>query len=201
MSPADAARHLGAGDRRRREETQQYSRRRRLALRRPATRGRNRSATPGKPRNTHCGALIATAYVHTVIDDHSRVAYAEIHNDETAVTAVGVLRQAVSWFAARGVVERVLSDNGSANKSHPWRDTCTELSSKAKKPPLPAADEWQDRTIPPHPRRRLGLQQALHNRISPPAPGLAARLQSAQTPHRYRRPPTSRLTNLAGQYS
>ena len=46
------------------------------------------------------------------IDDHSRVAYAEIHNDETADTAVGVLRRAVSWFAARGVtVERVLSDN------------------------------------------------------------------------------------------
>ncbi len=51
------------------------------------------------------------AFVHTVIDDHSRVAYAEIHDDETAATAIGVLRRAVSWFAARGVtVERVLSD-------------------------------------------------------------------------------------------
>ncbi|MCU1424446.1 MAG: family transposase, partial [Microbacteriaceae bacterium] len=42
---------------------------------------------------------------------HSRVAYAEIHGDETAATAVGVLKRAVSWFADRGVtVERVLSD-------------------------------------------------------------------------------------------
>ena len=72
--------------------------------------------------------------MHTVIDDHSRVAYAEIHDDETAATAVGVLRRAVSWFAARGVtVERVLSDNGSAYKSHLWRDTCAELGITAKK--------------------------------------------------------------------
>lgn len=51
-----------------------------------------------------------------------------------AATAVGVLKRAVSWFAARGVtVERVLSDNGSACKSHLWRDTHRELNVKAKK--------------------------------------------------------------------
>jgi Integrase core domain len=33
------------------------------------------------------------AFVHTVIDDHSRVAYAEIHDDETASTATGVRRR------------------------------------------------------------------------------------------------------------
>ncbi len=63
-----------------------------------------------------------------MIDDHSRVAYAEIHDDETAATAIGVLRRAIAWFAARGVTtERVLSDNGSAYKSHAWRDACHEL--------------------------------------------------------------------------
>ncbi|MBB1025842.1 MULTISPECIES: IS481 family transposase [unclassified Dietzia] len=72
---------------------------------------------------------IGTAYVHTVIDDHSRVAYAEIHADEKAPTATGVLTRAVAWFADRGVtVERVLSDNGSAYRSHAWRDTCTDLA-------------------------------------------------------------------------
>jgi len=71
---------------------------------------------------------IGTAFVHTVIDDHSRVAYAEICNDEKADTAIGVLRRAVAWFAARGiVVERVLSDNGSAYRSYAWREACTEL--------------------------------------------------------------------------
>ncbi|GMA23769.1 hypothetical protein GCM10025864_15280 [Luteimicrobium album] len=82
---------------------------------------RNREATANrtKNRNHRHEPKLGTAFVHTVIDDHSRVAYAEIHADEKADTAIGVLRRAVSWFAARGVtVERVLSDNGSAYKSH-----------------------------------------------------------------------------------
>ncbi len=96
--------------------------------------GKNRAATATQNRSVHRHPLIGTAFVHTVIEDHSRVAYAEIHNDETAATAVGVLHRAVSWFAARGVtVERVLSDNGSAYKSHLWRDTCRDLNIKVKK--------------------------------------------------------------------
>lgn len=71
---------------------------------------------------------IGTAYVHTVIDDHSRVAYAEICTDEKAATATGVLERAVAWFADRNVtVERVLSDNGPCYRSFAWRDACTEL--------------------------------------------------------------------------
>ncbi len=53
---------------------------------------------------------------------------------ETAATATAVLRRAVAWFADRGVtVERVLSDNGSAYRSHAWRDTCTELGITPKR--------------------------------------------------------------------
>lgn len=75
-----------------------------------------------------------TAFVHTVIDDHSRIAYAEICADEKAVTAIGVLQRAVAWFADHGVtVERVLSDNGSAYKSYAWRDACAELGIKHKR--------------------------------------------------------------------
>ena len=95
---------------------------------------RNRQATPGKPRNQWHNAKMGTAYVHTVLDDHSRVAYAEIHDDETAATAAGVLYRAVAWFAGRGVVvERVLSDNGPAYKSFLWRDTCAELGITPKR--------------------------------------------------------------------
>jgi hypothetical protein len=51
--------------------------------------------------------------VHNVIDDHSRMAYAEICTDEKAATAIAVLQRAVAWFGEHGViVERVLSDNG-----------------------------------------------------------------------------------------
>jgi hypothetical protein len=97
---------------------------------------RNRIATKARTgqKNSQYQARLGTACVHTVIDDHSRVAYAEIHDDETAATATKVLRNAVAWFAARGVVvERVLSDNGSAYKAHLWHDTCAELGIAVKK--------------------------------------------------------------------
>lgn len=75
--------------------------------------GKNRTATPGASRGKWHKPQIGTAFVHTVIDDHSRVAYAGIYSHETAITAVDVLHRAVAWFAARGItVERVLSDNG-----------------------------------------------------------------------------------------
>ena len=95
---------------------------------------RNRAATPDKPRNKYRNPQIGTCYLHTVIDDHSRVAYVEAHDDETKQTATEVLRNAVAWFSERGVtVQRVLSDNGSCYKSHLWRDTCTDLGITPKK--------------------------------------------------------------------
>ncbi len=89
---------------------------------------RNRRATPGTAHNAYHKPKLGHAYVHTVIDDHSRVAYAEIHDDETATTATAVLTRAVAWFAARGVtVESVLSDNGAPYRSNAWRDVCRNL--------------------------------------------------------------------------
>lgn len=88
----------------------------------------NRRNSENITRGKNWQAKIGTAFVHTVIDDNSRVAYAEICSDEKAVTAIGVLERAVIWFAEHGVtVERVLSDNGSAYKSFAWRDACTRL--------------------------------------------------------------------------
>ncbi|GAB3402311.1 hypothetical protein GCM10027569_08270 [Flindersiella endophytica] len=98
----------------------------------------HREATANRTgnRNTRYEPRAGTGFVHTVIDDHSRVAYAEIHDDETAATAIGVLRRAVAWFADRGVtVQRVLTVNGSAYKSHAWRDACLDLGITAKKSP------------------------------------------------------------------
>ena len=95
---------------------------------------RNRHTTLGAARNKYRQPVIGTAFVHTVLDDHSRVAYAEIHDDETAATATLVLRNAVAWYAARGVtVRRVLSDNGSAYRSRLWVHTCAQLGITVKK--------------------------------------------------------------------
>jgi transposase InsO family protein len=172
--------------------------------------GRNRVVTPGKPRNAYYNpkigtAFVHTAFVHTVLDDHSRVAYAEIHDDETAATAIGVLRNAVAWFAARGVtVERVLSDNGSAYRSHAWRDVCADLgiTPKRTRPYRPQtngkierfhrtlADGWAfRRQYLSESARRKALPSWLHE-------------YNHHRPHTAteRRPPISRLTNLSGQY-
>jgi transposase InsO family protein len=149
---------------------------------------------------------IGTAFVHTVIDDHSRVAYAEIHDDELASTAVAVLRNAVAWFADRGVsTQRVLSDNGSCYRSFAWRDACAELGIKHKRtrPYRPQtngkierfhrtlADGWAfKRFYASESARRKALPAWLH----------------FYNHHRHHTaigkvPPISRLTNLSGQYS
>jgi transposase InsO family protein len=98
---------------------------------------KNRAATvarTGTPRTKWRDPVIGTCYLHTVIDDHSRVAYVEAREDETKETATEVLKNAVAWFADRGVtVRRVLSDNGSCYKSRLWRQTCLDLGITPKK--------------------------------------------------------------------
>ena len=166
----------------------------------------NRNATPGKPKNIWHHKKMGHAYVHTVIDDHSRVAYAEIHDDETSATATAVLRRAVAWFADRGVItERVLSDNGSAYRSHLWRQTCAELgiTPKRTRPYRPQtngkierfhrtmADGWAFRRFYPSEKaRRAALPAWLHHYNH-------HRFHSAIGGH----PPITRLTNLPGSYS
>jgi transposase InsO family protein len=66
--------------------------------------------------------------VHVAVDGATRLAYCEVLGDEQKETACGFLRRAVSWFAAQGiVVERILTDNGSAYRSHLHRQACVEL--------------------------------------------------------------------------
>jgi transposase InsO family protein len=51
-------------------------------------------------------------FVHTIVDDCSRLAYAEVHDDERARTVTDFTRRALDWFLERGIVaERLLSDN------------------------------------------------------------------------------------------
>jgi transposase InsO family protein len=52
--------------------------------------------------------------IHIALDDRSRVAYIEVHDDELLETARGFTTRAIAYFAALGVtVERVMTDNGS----------------------------------------------------------------------------------------
>jgi transposase InsO family protein len=66
--------------------------------------------------------------LHVAIDDYSRLAYAEVLDDEKASTAIGFLQRAVAFFAAHGVtVQRVMTDNGSAYISATHRIACQQL--------------------------------------------------------------------------
>ena len=66
--------------------------------------------------------------VHVCIDDASRLAYGEVLADERKSSAVPFLERAVAWFARQGItVERVMTDNGSAYRSHHWRQACDAL--------------------------------------------------------------------------
>ena len=61
-------------------------------------------------------------FLHVCIDDATRVAYAEVLPDETAITATGFLERALAWFRDRDVlVERVMTDNGGCYRSHRFR--------------------------------------------------------------------------------
>lgn len=51
-------------------------------------------------------------YVHTAIDDRTRLAYSKIHDDEKDLTCAAFLHRALAWFAAHGVrVRSVLTDS------------------------------------------------------------------------------------------
>ena len=72
---------------------------------------------------------IGWEYVHVAIDDHSRLAYAEVLPDETGDTAAGFLQRATAWYATLGIpVERVLTDNGGCYRSLPFATTALALS-------------------------------------------------------------------------
>jgi transposase InsO family protein len=55
---------------------------------------------------------IGWEYVHSMVDDCSRLAYSEIHDDEQAVTVTAFTRRALDWFLDHGIVtERLMTDN------------------------------------------------------------------------------------------
>jgi transposase InsO family protein len=70
--------------------------------------GRRMGSTSARKR-----ARIGFDYVHSLVDDHSRLAYSEIHPDEKGPTCAGFLTRAAAYFAAHGIgrIERVMTDN------------------------------------------------------------------------------------------
>lgn len=80
----------------------------------------------GNRRDTVDG--VGWEYLFVAVDDHARIAFTPMHPDETKRSAVHFLREAVAWYAGLGArVRRLLTDNGSAFRSHEFARACQEL--------------------------------------------------------------------------
>jgi transposase InsO family protein len=82
-------------------------------------------------------------YVHSLVDDHSRLAYSEILADEKGPTCAAFLERAIDYFAAHGIdrIERLMTDNAWAYR-YSLRAVCAEhdITQKFIKPHCP----WQN---------------------------------------------------------
>ncbi|KAF0646050.1 transposase [Streptomyces fradiae ATCC 10745 = DSM 40063] len=155
-------------------------------------------------RKTKSG--VGYSYIHTAVDDHSRLAYSEILADEKRETATTFWQRAHAYFASCGItVQRVLTDNGSCYRSHAWRDALAAagITHKRTRPYRPQTngkverfnrtllDEWAyARPYRSEQERRDAFPDWLHT----------------YNHHRGHtalagKPPASRVPNLTGQYT
>ena len=73
-------------------------------------------------------------YIHTALDDRTRIVYSEILNDEQAATAAAFWARAAAWFATIGITcERVITDNGACYRSGLWHRACATTNTVVKK--------------------------------------------------------------------
>jgi|SRR5437588_8225868 len=145
-------------------------------------------------------------YVHVAIDDHSRLAYAEVLDALTADAAVGFLERAVAWFEQHGIrVERVMTDNGSAYVSSPHRIACERLGvrhlrTRAYRPRTNGKAERFIQTL---------TNDWAHGRIYGSSAERAGALSRWLEYYNFRRPhgslghrvPATRVNNVVGNYS
>jgi transposase InsO family protein len=163
---------------------------------------RNSRATTRVRRNSH--PVIGYDYIHSAVDDHSRLAYVEILPDEQGPTAAGFWQRAHAFFAAHGIsVQRVMTDNGSCYRSRVWRRTLADLgvTHKRTRPYRPQTNgkverfggtltaEWAYiRPYASNTARQRALPRWLH-------------IYNHHRPHTALggKPPASRVPNLSGQ--
>jgi transposase InsO family protein len=82
-------------------------------------------------------------YIHSLVDDHSRLAYSEVLPDEKGTTCAGFLERAIAYFAAHGItrIERLMTDNAWAYR-YSLREVCAahQIKQKFIRPHCP----WQN---------------------------------------------------------
>jgi transposase InsO family protein len=145
-------------------------------------------------------------FLHVAIDDHSRLAYAEILSSEGGEDCAAFLERALAWYRDHGiVVERVLSDNAGAYRSHAWRRVCARYRVRRRftRPYRPRTNGKAEALIKTLLREwcyRLAYPTSAHRARALPG---YLRWYNQRRPHSSLggRPPTSRVSNLCGQYT
>ena len=144
--------------------------------------------------------VVGWEYLHVAIDDYSRLAYAEVLENEKTSTAIGFLGRAVAFFARHNItVERVMTDNGSPYISGAHRVACSQLGIRhlRTRPYRPRTNGKAERLIQTLPRRWAYYRSytSSADRIAALNPWLNH--YNFTRPHGSigKRPPGSRLTN------
>jgi transposase InsO family protein len=86
---------------------------------------------------------VGTTFVVSVVDDHTRLAYSELHAGERAATVTATLRRAAAWMREQGCgpVEAVMTDNHASHLSNEFHDTLTALGARHIRTP-PYTPRW-----------------------------------------------------------
>jgi transposase InsO family protein len=144
-------------------------------------------------------------YVHAIVDDHSRLAYAEIHPDQRAATVAGFLERALSYFAEHGIVpKRLMTDNAWIYvKSRDVRQLLArhEIRHLTTKPYRPRTNGKVERFHQTMAREwAYGLVYGTHHDRAAALPHWLHHYNTAR-PHSSLggRPPISRVHNVRGQ--
>lgn len=152
------------------------------------------------------GGRVGYDYVHSAVDDHSRLAYSEVLPDETGPTCAAFLRRAAAFFAAHGItVERVMTDNAMAYRnSHAFRDAVADLGAVQR-----FTRPWRPQTNGKVERfNRTLLEEWAYQRVFTSSARRTAALDKwLHTYNHHRahtalggRAPIDRVNNLAGHY-
>jgi transposase InsO family protein len=145
-------------------------------------------------------------HVHVAVDDHSRLAYAEVLPTDRAEDAIAFLERALRWFAEQGIaVEAVMTDNGPAYLSHAWQRRCVALGLRhlRTRPYTPRTNGKAERFI------QLLLRRWAYAFAYPTSAHRARALPGWLRWYNRRRPhgslgglpPVSRVSQVRGQYS
>lgn len=145
-------------------------------------------------------------FVHVAVDDYSRLAYVEVLADEKATTAVGFLQRALAFYAAHGIsVQRVMTDNGSAYRSHAHAIACRQLGTRhlTTRPYRPRTNGKAERFIQTLTRRWAYARTYTSSAERTQALTTWLNHYNYTRPHGSlsHKPPGSRLTNAPRNYS